>query len=350
MEIINREKEEGIFSSSSGASAVSASTVVVSTPAPLTKDAVALPETTRLPVPSLKDDLKDAFRTMTFNIRFDTEKDEQNRWCYRSHLVPATIRLHSAHIIGFQEALRTQIDDLERSLPEFGWVGVGRDDGKNGGEFCPIFWREDKFKCLDSGTFWLSETPSVAGSRGWGARCRRIATWARLITQDLKVAKEVFVLNAHFDHESDQARLESCLLVSRRIPQLIAESKKKIPSSVSSIPVIVMGDFNALENSETLQLLRGEVKRPEEAQGERIIFGDARLTSNQKYNEKSGTFTNWSPPSQEQKECILIDHILYHGDIKPELYGIICELWQGKRASDHRPMVVDFRFVSSSSS
>jgi hypothetical protein len=106
---------------------------------------LVVPETTRLAIPLLEVN-KQRFRAMSFNLRFDTQRDGPNQWCFRKHLASATVQRHEADIIGFQEALRHQIKDLEISLPEFEWVGVGRDDGKDKGEFCPVFWRKDKFK------------------------------------------------------------------------------------------------------------------------------------------------------------------------------------------------------------
>jgi len=208
---------------------------------------------------------------------------------------------------------------------------------------------QGQVQSVDSGTFWLSETPHVAGSRGWGARCLRIATWVRLVTLEEK-GKELFFLNTHFDHEIEQARLESSRLLSRHIPKLIAESNQRLSSTVIP-PVVVVGDLNAEENTQTLRLLRGEERLyPEEDHTNAIVFKDARLEAKLKYNEKDGSFTNWSPatPEEESKKVILIDHLLHHGDLEPEQYGIICELWQGRRASDHRPLVVDYRFTSSS--
>jgi len=336
MEIVHRSNDVGIRGASGAVLAT------VSTVGPLSA------QTTRLEVPRLEVS-QDSFRVMSFNIRFDTTADGTNSWSFRNHLASATILRHGADVIGFQEALRHQIKDLEASLPGFSWYGVGRDDGKENGEFCPVFWRKDKFRSVDSGTFWLSETPDVAGSRGWGARCRRVATWVRLVTQEENPSKEFFFLNSHFDHEAEQARLESSRLLSHRIPKLIAESNQRL-SSTNIPPVVIVGDLNAVENTQTLRLLRGEERLyPTEDHSNTIVFKDARLEAKQKHNEGDGSFTNWSPgtPTEEAKKFILIDHILHHGDLESEQYGIICELWNGKRASDHRPLVVDYRFKPS---
>jgi len=345
--------KRGGLGGASGANLTSVATGIDSNEAKTQEKIV--PEITRLAVPLLEAS-KQRFRAMTFNLRFDTQRDGPNRWCFRKHLASATVRRHGADIIGFQETLPHQIKDLEVSLPEFEWTGVGRDNGKDEGEFCPVFWRKDKFKSVDSGTFWLSETPNVAGSTGWGAQCRRIATWVRLVSLEVEegtqAPREVFFLNSHFDHASNQARLESARLLSHTIPKLIAESNQRLSSTVFP-SVVVVGDLNAQEDTQTLRLLRGEERlHQDEDLTNAIFFKDARLEAKLKYNERDGSFTDWSPatPSEEAKRLILIDHLLHHGDLEPEQYGIICELWQGRRASDHRPLITDYRFLSTATS
>lgn len=304
-----------------------------------------------------------SFRAMSFNLRFDCPEDGANAWGYRKDIVASTIRFHKADICGVQEALRSQVNDLVERLPEYSWIGVGRDDGKDGGEFCAIFYRKDRFRSLDSGTFWLSETPSKEGSKSWGSACRRISTWGRfqLLTPGFSSTPEVFFFNAHFDHHSVKARSESSLLLTKHIPKVVKDSHYRIaPTSalghtaadadaVSSLPdpaIVVVGDFNDLENSDCYRHIVGEseeMKQRLSQQQEVIALKDARLTATYKHNDTVGTFTNWAPVSAEQQKHILIDYILYHGNVEPEQYGIICELWQGRRASDHRPIVTDFK-------
>jgi len=313
---------------------------------------VVVPETTLQAVPPLvktaASSSGEAFRIMSFNLRYDTKADGPNQWCHRRDLVYATIRLHGSEILGFQEALRTQINDLEHNLPEFAWTGVGRDDGKDKGEFCPIFWLRERFDCLDHGTFWLSETPEKPGSSSWGSACRRVATWARLQLKS-RPKQELIFVNTHFDHHSEKARDESSRLLRQHLPPIVKQSNQRLQRSTSP-PVVVIGDLNALENSKPLRILRGEEAedtKESSTQQEEFTFADARLEAERKYNETVGSFTNWAGPEAEQQPQILIDHILYRGPLRSEAYGIICELWNGRRASDHRAAITDFRFSSS---
>jgi endonuclease/exonuclease/phosphatase family metal-dependent hydrolase len=106
-------------------------------------------------------------RVMTFNIRYNNPGDQENAWPNRKKMAASMFRFHHVDLVGVQEALQGQIDDLAALLPEYGWVGVGRDDGKSRGEFSAIFYRKDRYTALENSTFWLSETPETVGSKGW---------------------------------------------------------------------------------------------------------------------------------------------------------------------------------------
>ena len=118
---------------------------------------------------------------MTFNIRYGTANDGENRWDNRRNMVLDVLQNHSPDVVGLQEALRFQLDQIRSALPEFAEVGVGRDDGNTAGEYAALLYRRDRFALLDSGTFWLSDTPNVPASKHWGNSITRICTWARLI-------------------------------------------------------------------------------------------------------------------------------------------------------------------------
>jgi endonuclease/exonuclease/phosphatase family metal-dependent hydrolase len=302
-----------------------------------------------------------SFRAMSFNLRFDCLEDGQNAWSFRKDIVASTIRFHKADICGVQEALRSQVNDLVERLPEYSWIGVGRDDGRDGGEFCAIFYRKDRFRSVDSGTFWLSETPSKEGSKSWGSACRRITTWGRfqLLTPGFTTTPEVFFFNAHFDHHSVKARSESSLLLTGHIPIIVKDSHARfapsglvghaagVADSTSHLEpaVVVVGDFNDTESSDCYRHIVGLSDTMQErlSQSSAIALKDSRKMATHRHNDSVGTFTNWAPVSAELQQHILIDYILYHGNVEPEQYGIICELWQGRRASDHRPIITDFK-------
>ena len=150
---------------------------------------------------------KSMCRVMSYNIWYANPDAGENIWDNRRDGVAQAILDQKMDIAGLQEVLIHQLNDLESRLEEYSYVGVARDDGKQQGEFAPLFFHKKRFKLLDSGNFWLSEYPDSAGSRGWDAACVRIVTWAKL--KDLKSRKTFFAFNTHFDHEGDTARLRA---------------------------------------------------------------------------------------------------------------------------------------------
>ncbi len=181
-------------------------------------------------------------KVMTFNIRFDNPADGINAWPNRIGLVGDYLREESPDIVGFQEALHHQVLDLEKMMPGYARVGTGRDDGLEGGEYSPVFFREDVFDLVNHGQFWLSETPDVPGSIGPGAVLPRIASWAHLRIKS--TGKELFVFNTHYSHVSDEARWLSARIMSERMKQIAGDKA-----------LIVTGDFNLDIESETYQRL-----------------------------------------------------------------------------------------------
>src|SRR5688572_13434609 len=175
-------------------------------------------------------------RVMTFNVRYDTPSDGANAWPHRRDWVAALVRFHAPDAIGVQEALVHMLTDLDARLPGFARVGVGRADGRAGGEFSAILYRSDRLELLDSGTFWLSPTPEVAGSKGWDTAIERIATWARF--RDRRTGCRHLHVNTHFDHIGEEARQESARLIRRRLAAL-----------AGGLPVVVTGDLNATPES-----------------------------------------------------------------------------------------------------
>lgn len=172
-------------------------------------------------------------RVMSFNLRYATAPDGDNAWDRRRDLLAETIRAFGPDVLGTQECLAEQAAFLQAALPGYAWVGVGRDDGKLAGEMCAVFYREDRFVPAGQGTFWLSETPDVAGSRGWDAALPRIATWVRLRERSDSTQAFVFV-DTHFDHLGAEARTASGRLLRQRLQALAGKA-----------PVVIVGDFNA---------------------------------------------------------------------------------------------------------
>jgi endonuclease/exonuclease/phosphatase family metal-dependent hydrolase len=185
---------------------------------------------------------------MSFNIRYGTANDGDDSWPNRSGMVIGVIRNHAPDILGVQEALRFQLDEMRSALPEYEEFGVGRDDGQTAGEYAAILYRSDRFEVEQSGTFWLSDTPDVPGSMSWGNRITRICTWARLARLD--AVDRFYVYNLHLDHESQASRERSVELLAQRIA-----------TRATNDPFIMLGDFNAGEDNPAIRFLTGDVDR-----------------------------------------------------------------------------------------
>ena len=173
---------------------------------------------------------------MTFNIRYGTANDGENRWALRKDQLFDLVKQQNADLVGLQEALDFQIDEIVAANPIYGVIGVGRDDGARKGEYAAILFRRDRFQVSDAGTFWFSDTPNVIASKSWGNRITRICTWARFVDRD---GRAFWHFNVHLDHESQPSRERSAQLLRKRIDE------RPFPSE----PVVVTGDFNAGEKN-----------------------------------------------------------------------------------------------------
>ena len=168
----------------------------------------------------------------TFNVRWANPDDGEHRWDLRKERLFALLRSWEPDVLGLQEPRLLQLQALRQALLEYDSVAVGREDGLEAGEFCPVFYRAARFERLDAGTFWFSETPDAPGTLGWGSRHPRICTWVRL--QERENGEAFYVYNVHWDHESQEARDHSASLLLDRMRKRAAVD-----------PVILLGDFNA---------------------------------------------------------------------------------------------------------
>ncbi len=185
-------------------------------------------------------------RVMSYNIRYGTAPDGNNHWDRRKDLCTSRAVVFDPDLLGLQEALDFQNDHFQTALgKDYGRIGVGREDGKAKGEFSTIFFRTSRLEPVASGTFWLSETPDVPGSKSWDSALPRIATWARL--RDLRAGgRELLFVNTHFDHKGVKARVESAKLL-----------RAFIDKEGRGGPVVVTGDFNSAPASEAHRILTG---------------------------------------------------------------------------------------------
>lgn len=205
---------------------------------------------------AMREQLHPPLKVSTFNIRgdFDLEKASRDAEAWNS-LTDRHRRDHVARLIsemapdvmGVQEAFVHQLHDLEASLPGYAYYGIGRDDGREAGETCAIFYRTDRFQPGKQGTFWLSESPDVAGSKFPDAACTRIASWI-VLSDRFAGGTEFLVVNTHWDHVSGNARRHAAEQIRRELSRL-AEGR----------PTLVLGDMNAREEDPPLAILRGEV-------------------------------------------------------------------------------------------
>jgi len=255
-------------------------------------------------------------KVMTFNIRYDNPADGINRWELRKTKVVSLLKFFEPDIFGLQEALSHQKKYLEQELPEYESYGLGRKDGKTQGEYSPLFFRKEKFELKKSGTFWLSETPDIPGSVGWDAALERIATWAILKSRD--TGSDLFILNTHFDHMGEKARLNSS--------ELIVE---KIAALAPGLPVILMGDFNVTDTSEPYKYLTGQ---------ENLLLQDAiKITALPHYGP-TWSFNGFEESISPRER---IDFIFTGPGIKVLKHGIISDKFDEGWPSDHFPVYAE---------
>lgn len=248
---------------------------------------------------------------MTFNMRYDNPEDGQNNWRFRRERVAGVIKAQEVDVLGTQELLSNQFNDLSGLLTGYQGVGVGRLDGVESGEYCAVFFRKDRFTLLDSGTFWLSETPEVVGSLGWDGACERIATWVVLRDRD---GREFFFIDTHLDHVGQVARDEGVSLLMKRIETLSGGR-----------PVILTGDFNSEPGSSVVAHVQKDG-----------VLRDAKAIAAQ----RSGTDWSFSDFGQiPEAERPLLDYIFVSGDIEAVRYEVLPDTFDGGYVSDYAPVM-----------
>ncbi len=254
-------------------------------------------------------------RFATFNIRWDNQGDAGNLWKDRAPHVMHLIQFHQIGLFGTQETLVHQLKQINEGLG-FLSIGVGRDDGKEKGEFSPIHYDPKQYSLEDSGTFWLSPTPDTP-SKGWDAALNRICTWGRFKSKE---GTRFYVFNIHYDHIGQQAREESSKLVAQKIKEINREK----------LPVVWMGDFNVKPDNAAYQTI---VSNP--------TWKDARLISKIPSYGPAGTFTGFE---WDRMPDGIIDHIFVQGKIEVLRHGILTDNYGKKYPSDHFPVLVELSF------
>lgn len=259
---------------------------------------------------------KEVLKIATFNLRMDTPSDGENAWLHRKDMVNDLIRFYGFDLFGTQEGFTYQLNDILR-LSDYRFIGVGRDDGKDAGEHCAIFYRSDRFKVLDQGDFWLSEHPEKPG-RGWdGTCCNRICTWGKF--EDLKNHKQFYFFNVHYEYEGDVARRESSNLMISRITSIAGNQ-----------PVFLTGDFNAFPTEEPI----------------RILNDSGFLNDSYKITKEApfGPVCTYHGYDSTVKTEERLDYIWVTDSIQIDKYGVLTNTLYGHTPSDHFPVMVVAEF------
>ena len=259
---------------------------------------------------------KEVLKIATFHLRMDTPSDGENAWFHRKDMVNDLIRFYGFDLFGTQEGFTHQLNDILR-LSDYRFIGVGRDDGKDAGEHCAIFYRSDRFKVLDQGDFWLSEHPEKPG-RGWdGTCCNRICTWGKF--EDLKNHKQFYFFNVHYEYEGDVARRESSNLMISRIKSIAGNQ-----------PVFLTGDFNAFPTEEPIRILNDSG----------FLNDSYKITKEAPFGPVC-TYHGYDSTIKTEER---LDYIWVTDSIQIDKYGVLTNTLYGHTPSDHFPVMVVAEF------
>lgn len=256
-----------------------------------------------------------SLKVMTYNIRLNTTSDGVNSWPNRKETVADLIKKINPDAFGVQEALHDQMQDLLKALPDYTFVGVGRDDGKEKGEYTAIFYKKARLKVLKSDSFWLSETPNVPGSKSWDAAITRMVTHATF--KDIKTKREFIFVTTHFDHVGVEARKKSAETLATTFSGAGNGLKK---------PVIFCGDLNIKPDDEAYAIIK---------QKSNGLLKDARPSE-----YTPGTFCGFE---KGKMDCIIIDYIFHTAEITIEKFEVIQENNGQYYPSDHLPVVATLK-------
>lgn len=249
-------------------------------------------------------------KVMTFNVL--CHGCDGHDWFDRQEDVITTVRKYMPDIFGLQEAHLDWMKVFRKNMPEYDYVGVGRDDGKEDGEFSPVFYRKDKFEFIEGNTFWISETPDVP-SRSWETACTRVCSYAVLREKDS--GRKFIAMNTHLDHISVEARKNGVRLINE-----FAESK--------NLPIVLTGDFNIPEKTDCYPDMIGYG-----------IFRDTKYIA--PVTEDTFTFHEFFHHNGERS---VIDFVFVNKGFKADTYKVIQDKIDGAFPSDHCPVMAEIDF------
>lgn len=251
-----------------------------------------------------------ALTVMTFNIRYDNPDDGRHAWPNRRDHLVSLIKFYRPDLLGVQEALHGQMQDLADRLPSYEWFGRGRGANPTDGEYSAVFYRPDRLELLDHQTFWLSPTPDEPESVGWDAALPRIVTWGRLT--DRATGATFYHFNTHLDHEGDTARARSVELIAERIGAVEGNH-----------PVILTGDFNFTPDERPYRILSARLQ-------------DAKRASEARHFGPDGTYGGFEVSGEMGPR---IDYIWTTDQVEVLRHGTITDHRLGDYPSDHLPVL-----------
>lgn len=251
-------------------------------------------------------------RVISYNIRYMNDKDGDNSWKFRKQASINMVNEEQPTVFGLQEAVKAQVDFLQENLPDYAYYGVGRNDGKESGEFMAIFYKKEAVELLDHGTFWLAATPDTP-TKGWDGQCFRTCTWTIFKCKD--TGKKFAFLNTHLDHKGKVAQQEGMKTIVNKIGELIPKD----------MPVFLSGDFNTRTDNPIYEPLKA-------------IMADSRELATE--TDHRGTYTGW----KVRETPVVVDHIFVRG-VEVDKFQVLCDKNYGAPyISDHYPVMTTARF------
>lgn len=260
--------------------------------------------------------LSQDLKIMSYNIKLDYPKEGKNSWTNRKPFMVNQIKFYEPGVLGVQEAMPNQMKDLDSLLTDYSFVGVGRDDGKDEGEYSAIFYKKNDLEVVKSSTFWLSQTPDKV-SMGWDAVCNRVCTYA--LFQHKETKKKFWVFNTHFDHVGKEARTKSAVLILDKIKGL----------NIENHPVFLTGDFNMEPNHESIDYITQTLKDSKEVT--ELDFGP------------EGTFNGFH---FDQPVTRRIDYVFVSEDVEVNKYAVLSDSWNMQYPSDHLPVLIEAKLTN----
>jgi len=266
---------------------------------------------------SCNSDTGDIIKVITFNIRYDNPRDSINAWPNRKEIVISFLKEEKPDLFGLQEALWHQYAAIDSALNGYVSVGVGRDDGQKKGEMNPLFVNAGRFEIVTGNTFWLSETPGIPGTKGWGASLPRIVTWVELKEKGSR--EKLYYFNTHFAHDSDSARVMSAGILLNEVRKIAGDNR-----------FVITGDFNMTPDSRAYAILT------EAGRNNPLILDSYTITETPPAGPVP-TFNGWSDTPRGNR----IDYVFVKNGMKVKGISTLVRKKGPVFISDHWPVMAE---------